>query len=229
MHQMQAREGIKQFGEEAIAALIKKFKHLDQGAIPGKSVICLVDPITLTTEEKRQALNAINLIKQKRDGSLKGRTCADGRRQRPFLTEDSRVLSPTCNLDGLFATFLIDAKEQRHIATFDVPGAFLQPEQPKRNDRLLLRLTGIFVDIMVRVNPEYDKTIIYEKGVKVLYMHVLRSIYGTIEAAMLWYDFYVSKLKIIGFTLNEYDPCVANMMIEGAQCTVVWHVDDNKV
>ena len=33
----------------------------------------------------------------------------------------------------------------------------------------------------------------------------------------------------MGFTLNPYDPCVANMMIEGAQCTIAWFVDDNKI
>ena len=33
----------------------------------------------------------------------------------------------------------------------------------------------------------------------------------------------------MGFILNKYDPCVANKMINGKQCTKVWYVDDNKV
>ncbi|KAG7370681.1 hypothetical protein IV203_019251 [Nitzschia inconspicua] len=33
----------------------------------------------------------------------------------------------------------------------------------------------------------------------------------------------------MGFELNPYDPCVANKMIDGKQCTVVWYVDDNKI
>ena len=175
MHEMQARHGIKQFGEETIAALVKEFKQLDQGAVPGKPVIFPVDPNNLTKRRKK-SLNAVTLIKCKRDGTLKGKACADGRRQRKCITEDTRISSPTCNLDGLFATFLIYAKERRHIAAFHVPSTFLQPEKPKRKDRVLLRLTGVFVDIMVRVNPKYHKTIIYENGVKILYMHVLRSI-----------------------------------------------------
>jgi hypothetical protein len=32
-----------------------------------------------------------------------------------------------------------------------------------------------------------------------------------------------------GFAINPYDPCVANKMISGEQCTVLWHVDDLKV
>ena len=33
----------------------------------------------------------------------------------------------------------------------------------------------------------------------------------------------------LGFTLNPYDPCVANKRISGKQCTVVWCVDDTKI
>ena len=33
----------------------------------------------------------------------------------------------------------------------------------------------------------------------------------------------------MGFELNDYDKCVANKIIEGKQCTVVWYVDDNKI
>ena len=33
----------------------------------------------------------------------------------------------------------------------------------------------------------------------------------------------------MGFTLNPYDPCIANKIIDGKQCTIVWYVDDNKI
>ena len=32
-----------------------------------------------------------------------------------------------------------------------------------------------------------------------------------------------------GFTVNPYDPCVANKMINGKQMTETWHVDDLKI
>jgi hypothetical protein len=130
--QMQAKVGIQQFGEEAIAALVKEFKQLDEGAIPGKRVVCPVDPGTLTKQEKIRALNTVTLIKQKRDGSIKGRACADGRKQRKFLSDDVKLSSPTVSLEGLFATLLVDAYEDQHISTFNVTGAFLQPELPDK-------------------------------------------------------------------------------------------------
>jgi hypothetical protein len=33
----------------------------------------------------------------------------------------------------------------------------------------------------------------------------------------------------MGFVLNEYNPCVANMTINGKQCTIAWYVDDNQI
>ena len=32
-----------------------------------------------------------------------------------------------------------------------------------------------------------------------------------------------------GFTINPYDWCVANKMINGKQLSIVWHVDDLKI
>ena len=43
------------------------------------------------------------------------------------------------------------------------------------------------------------------------------------------YNLYSSTLQKMGFTLNPYDLCVANKMINGSQCTVVFYVDDNKI
>jgi hypothetical protein len=33
----------------------------------------------------------------------------------------------------------------------------------------------------------------------------------------------------LGYVLNDYDPCVANKMINGKQSTIAWYVDDNKI
>ena len=39
----------------------------------------------------------------------------------------------------------------------------------------------------------------------------------------------MTKLQKDGFTLNRYDPFVANTEINGSQCTVWWYVDDTKM
>ena len=75
-----AKVGIEKYGKRAVAAVFKELKQLDEGAVPGKPAVRPIDPNTLTSDEKRKALSAVNLIKEKRDGKLKGRTCADGRK-----------------------------------------------------------------------------------------------------------------------------------------------------
>ena len=35
-------------------------------------------------------------------------------------------------------------------------------------------------------------------------------------------------LKDYGFEINKYDPCIANKIANGKQCTICWHVDDTK-
>ena len=39
----------------------------------------------------------------------------------------------------------------------------------------------------------------------------------------------MTKLVNMGFILNKYDPCVANKVIDGNQCTICWYVDDAKI
>ena len=225
--QMGAAKGIKLFGERAIAAIVKELKQLEYGPMPGKKVVEAIDPDTLSLLQKKMALNAINLIKEKRDGTIKGRTCADGSKQRQYLREDESVSSPTVSLEGLFATLVIDAYEGRDVATFDIPGAYLHALMPK-DKQVLLKLKGQFVDIMCEINGEYKKHVRYEKGQKTLYLLTLRAIYGCIESALLWYSLYKETLEGEGYELNPYDFCIANRVIDRKQSTVAWYVDDNK-
>lgn len=46
---------------------------------------------------------------------------------------------------------------------------------------------------------------------------------------MLWYQLFTTTLRQLGFKLNPYDACVANAILKGKQCTIVWYVDDNKI
>ena len=64
--QMAAKEGIKQFGEKAIAAMVKELKQLNNGAMKGKPVVVPIDPSKLTKFEKSAALDAVKLIKKEK-------------------------------------------------------------------------------------------------------------------------------------------------------------------
>ena len=221
-NQMTATEGIKIFQERAVAALIKEYKQLNDMCVLG-----VIDYDSLTAEQKAKALRAINLIKEKRDGKIKGRCCSDGSGQRKFVPREE-ASSSTMSVESLIALVTIFAFEKRDVAVFDVPGAYLHADLP--DDKFaLLKFEGQFVDIMVEVNPDFAESVRYEKGKKVLYCRILKALYGMIESALLWYNMFADVLMQEGFKINKIDKCVANKIVDGKQLTIGWYVDDNIV
>jgi hypothetical protein len=125
-------------------------------------------------------------LKQKRCGRVKARGCADGRKQRIYKTK-AETSSPTVSLKALFLTSVIDAKEGRDIATVDIPGAFLHSDI---DELIHLQLNGAMADLLVRVNPDkYQKFIVKDRIDKsVIYMELKKALYGTLQAAILFWD-----------------------------------------
>ena len=62
-----------------------------------------------------------------------------------------------------------------------------------------------------------------------LYIKLRKALYGTLQAALLFWELLSNTLKEWGFKVNDYDQCVANKTINGRQCTIIWHVDDLKI
>ena len=157
--------------------------------MPGKPVVAPFNPDGITSLHKKKILESVNLIKAKRCGNIKRRTYANGRKQRKYLKPDESIYSPTCSTESLMETLVIDVMEQIDVAIFDVPGDFLQTALTADNF-LLVRIIDEFVDVICEVNPEYISYVIYDNGKKVLCLNILRSIYGCIESALLWYKLY---------------------------------------
>lgn len=130
---MMAKAGLKKHGRDAEETLMREFAQLED-----LSVYESVDPSTLTAQQKSRALRSLNLIKEKRDGQLKGRTVADGRPQRS-LYEKSETVSPTVLTDALMLSIMIDARERRDVATADVAGVYLKANM---KDFELMKFTG---------------------------------------------------------------------------------------
>ena len=218
--QMSFIEGLRRHGKAAEAALMAKFAQLED-----LGVYEAVNVRFLSRKQRRAALRAINLIKEKRCGKIKGRTVADGRSQR-FLYDKSETASPTIATDALILSIIIDAYEGRDVATADIAGAYLKAYM---KDFVLMRFSGETVRILCELNPKHMPHVVVENGEKVLYVRLVKAIYGCVKSALLWYELFSSTLQQMGFVLNPYDPCVANCEIGGKQCTIGWYVDDTKI
>ena len=76
----------------------------------------------------------------------------------------------------------------------------------------------------------YQQFLTYEGKRKVIYTKLNKVLYGTLQAALLfWQDLSEFLVKEMGFEINPYDWCVANKTIDGKQCTIGWYVDDLKI
>jgi hypothetical protein len=62
--------------------------------------------------------------KKKRDGAVKGRACADVRKQRRG-SKKYDANSPTVTLEAVLINSIMDAFEGRDVAIIGVPGVFL--------------------------------------------------------------------------------------------------------
>lgn len=125
-------------------------------------------------------------------------------------------------------TCTIEAHENRDVATIDIPGAYLHTET---DEQVVMVLRGKLAELMVAIDPaKYKPFLTFDsKGTPLLYVRMLKALYGMLRSALLFYLKLVKDLKAYGFTLNPYDACVANKVINGHQMTVAWHVDDLKV
>jgi hypothetical protein len=113
------KRGLEMFGQAAIDAVAKEVQQLhDRKTIRPRYAH------ELTMEEKRRALGYLMFLKEKRCGTIKGRGCAEGRKQRIYKTKEE-TSSPTVRTESLMLSCVIDTKEGRNVITADVPGAFM--------------------------------------------------------------------------------------------------------
>jgi len=123
--------------------------------------------------------------------------------------EDSA--SPTAANESINITCSIDAHKNRDIMTADIPNAFVQTELPKgrgNEERVVIKITGELVDMLVELNPRvYSSFVVREKNRKVIYVVVLRALYGMLVASLLWYEKFRKDLESIGFKFIVCDSC----------------------
>jgi hypothetical protein len=221
MTQHSMKKGIKVFGQAGIDAVLSELKQLhDRKVLEPKS------DDEMTDEDRKRSLQYLMFLKKNSSGKIKGRGCADGRKQREHIPKED-ASSPTVAIEAVMLISVIDAKEGRDVATVDIPGAFMQVDQ---EGLVHMKMEGKMAELLVKLDPKlYRKYVQIEKGEKVLYVQLKKALYGTLKAALLFWKKLSAKIEESGFVINPYDWCVSNKMINRKQCTIIWHVDDLKI
>ena len=215
------KRGLKIFGEEGMKAVKDELQQLHD-----REVMKLVHKNQLTPEQRQESLGYLMFMKRKRNGKVKGQGCAEDRKQRVWTSKEDST-SPTVATEAVFLTAVVDALENCDVAIVDVPGAFMQADM---DELVHMHFTRTMIDLLLQIDPDmYGPYVTYENGEKVIYVELLKVLYGTLRAAILFWRKLNAKLLEDGYTPNPYDSCTVNKMINGKQATIVWHVDDLKI
>ncbi len=166
-------------------------------------------------------------LTKKRCGRIKARLCADGRKQRETTSKED-ASAPTVPIEAVMLSTVIDAMEERDVATVDIPGAFMQADI---DEVVHVEFEGEIAEMLVKLDPKLcRKCVKDENGKTVLCVELLKALCGALKAALLFWKLLSKKLVQWGFAINPHDDwCVANKLIDGKQCAILWHVDDLKI
>ncbi len=204
----------KRRGAEADAAGEAEIKQIvDRGIVRGRHYSSLsndefkkVLPIHMFYEEKFEAGEYLK---------MKGRSVVLGNLQ-------DRTQS-TVSLLALTVVVVIAPKFCMCSMSFDVTGAYLYAKMRKP---VVVYFPPHLAKMLVKVVPEFKQYLCPKGGV---YCDLIGALYGTIEAASLWYEHISATLKRFGFKVNQLEPCVFERGSGEDWVIVTLYVDDGKV
>ena len=116
----------------------------------------------MTEEQKKDALEIMVFLKDKRDGTITARGCADRRKQREKYNNEDAT-SPTFSTEAVLLSAMIDAYEERDVAVVDIQGAYLSADM---DDDMFMIIRGKMAELVVAADPTlYRKYISYGEKV----------------------------------------------------------------
>jgi hypothetical protein len=61
---------------------------------------------------------------------------------------------PTAATESILLTATVDAEEGRDVMGVDIPNAFVQTDLGLKKERVIMKIRGILVDMLVDMNPK---------------------------------------------------------------------------
>ena len=150
-------------------------------------------------------------IKYLRDGTVerfKARFVARGFSQVEG-SDFTHTFSATLRATSFRLFLAIAAGRKLSVDQFDVTSAFTQAE----------------IDAEIYVEPPKGFATTGKDG-RPQVLRLKKALYGTKQAARLWQQALVKRLKMMGFTQSAHDPCLFRHVGEHGECLVAAYVDD---
>ena len=147
MTQLSLKAGLKAWGKDAQKAVHSEMKQLHF-----RDTFKPMRWTELTHAQRQTVLESHMFLKQKRTGTIKGRTVAGGNKQRDFISKEE-ASSPTVATEAVLLSCIIDADERRDVAVIDIPNAFIQTRIEDEKDMAIIKIRGILVDMLLDIAP----------------------------------------------------------------------------
>ena len=211
----------KKRGVDADAAADAEIKQIvDRDTIRGRMFA------SLSSEEIKNALPLHLFFKEKFKDSeyerMKGRAVVLGNFQDRSIYEVEEMSAPTVSLLALLVIVVIALKLRMASMGFDVTGAFLYAKMKKK---VIVWFPPHLARILMRVAPSFVVFVCPDGSI---YCDLDGALYGTVEAARLWFDHITATLKRLGFKPLQMEPCVFVRGSEETWTIVTLYVDDGK-
>ncbi len=121
---------------------------------------------------------------------------AGGNKQRGYIDKED-ASSPTVAIESVILTSIVNALEERDVAIVDIPNAFVQTVIEEKSKRVIIRIRGMLVDMLLKIASEVYQSYVTidKKGNKQLLVECLNALYGTMMASLLFHQKFTNSLK----------------------------------
>ena len=220
---MSTEEAINKLGYAAVKAIVSEIAQLlDKNVLQGRHID------ELSYDELKKVITSRMFLREKRNADgifekIKARLVAGGHLQDRDIYDNGS--SPTASTTAVFMEAAIAAKLCNAVAHIDFSGAFLNADMPEVGDHVVhIRLNKYLTGVLVSIDKSFEE---YVNADGTVVCKLNKALYGTIEAARLWYELFVKEATNFGYTVNEVDMCVfSRVESDGSKSVLVLHVDD---
>jgi hypothetical protein len=147
MTQLSLKTALKQWGKDAKAAVEAEAKQLHW-----RNSFRPVHWKNVDKERGKQILELHVFVKKNCTGQIKACKVAGGNKQRDFISKEN-ASSPTVATESVLLTSLVDVQENHDVAIVDIPNAFIQTVVENNEDKVIMRIRGHMMDVLVKVAP----------------------------------------------------------------------------
>ena len=177
--QCSVQKGIKVFEDKGKQSAMKEIKNI---AIKN-NFFGEVEHESLTREMMHEDLPMLVFMVFKKSDEIKSRRVVNGSYEM-LCTDKTECASFTPDFYALKHVCATVAKEDRDVATIDLPGFFLQTEAEEGDDTIV-RFTGAVALLLAECDEEWRKNLRRENGKWIIYAKCNKVMCGKMNAALM--------------------------------------------